>query len=138
MGIIAKQSSWNFVILYIGVVLGVVNNFVMAKAMDPEELGVVSILLSMMLLGGQVALFGGSQSIFKFYPKFGKDQVSGFAYFIFRNTLISAIIAIGIYLCIQNLLISFYEDRSTLFGNYAILYVPLLTFLSFRSYLEAM
>lgn len=132
MGIIAKQSSWNFVILYIGVVLGVVNNFVMAKAMDPEELGVVSILLSMMLLGGQVALFGGSQSIFKFYPKFGKDQVSGFAYFIFRNTLISAIIAIGIYLCIQNLLISFYEDRSTLFGNYAILYVPLLTFFVFQ------
>jgi len=132
MGIIAKQSSWNFVILYIGVVLGVVNNFVMAKAMEPEELGVVSILLSMMLLGGQVALFGGSQSIFKFYPKFGKDQVSGFAYFIFRNTLISAIIAIVIYLCIQNLLISFYEDRSTLFGNYAILYVPLLTFFVFQ------
>ena len=132
MGIIAKQSSWNFVILYIGVVLGVVNNFVMAKAMDPEELGVVSILLSMMLLGGQVALLGGSQSIFKFYPKFGKDQVSGFAYFIFRNTLISAIIAIVIYLCIQNLLISFYEDRSTLFGNYAILYVPLLTFFVFQ------
>ncbi len=134
MGIIAKQSSWNFIILYLGVALGVVNNFVMAHAMSPEELGIVGILMSMMLLGGQIALFGGAQSIIKFYPKLGKESATGFAYFILRNTLISLGIAIITYFCIEDLLIGFYEDRSSIFGNYALLYIPLLTFFVFQEF----
>ena len=55
MGIIAKQSSWNFVIIYVGVLLGALNNFVMPFAMDEEQLGILSILISLMLLGTQLA-----------------------------------------------------------------------------------
>lgn len=136
MGIIAKQSSWNFIVLYIGVVLGAVNNFVMPNAMDEEELGVLRIFLSLMLLGGQVALFGGVHSVLRFYPKYGKETKTGFGMYIFKNTIISTFLAIGIYLIIKDFLIEAYKD-SSLFGEYYFLYIPLLVLFVFQEFFGA-
>ena len=132
MGIIAKQGSWNFVVIYLGVILGAVNNLFLMPSMDPEHLGILSVLLSLMLIGSQLALFGGPQTLMKFYPKYHEDGESGFVNFLIRSVTISTAIAIGAYVLLKEVIVAQYEEQSTLFGEYYFYYIPLLTLFVFQ------
>ena len=136
MGIIAKQGSWNFVIIYLGVILGTLNNmFLMPHALNKYELGIISVLLSLTLIGAQVSLFGGTQAIIKFYPRYkGSKYEFGLVNYLLRNTLISLVFSIGIYLLFREYIIEAYSDTSSLFGKYYFLYIPLLTFFVFQEF----
>jgi len=138
MGIIAKQGTWNFVIIYLGVILGVVNNlFLMPKALEPFELGIVSVLLSLMLIGGQLSLFGSPQAIMKFFPRY-KDRRKqvGIINYILKNMMISLVMSIGLYLVFKESIIEAYseKDNASLFGDYYYMFIPLLTFFVFQEF----
>jgi len=136
MGIIAKQGSWNFVIIYLGVILGTVNNlFLMPNAMSTAELGIITVLLSLTLIGSQIALFGAPLTIMKFYPRH-KDSSAEFGLinFILRNMTISLIISVSLYLLLKSQIIEAYESSSSLFGEYYYMYIPLLSLFVFQEF----
>ncbi len=127
MGIIARQSSWNFVVIYLGVILGTVNNLFLMPNMEPEELGIVSVLLSLMLIGGQIALFGGPQTLMKFYPEHKGEQESGFVNYLIKSVTISLVVSIGLYLLLRQYILEQYADQSSIFKDYYYFFIPLLT-----------
>ena len=135
MGIIAKQGYWNFIVLYIGVIVGTVNNLIlMPRALSPHELGVFSVLLSLMLIGGQISLFGGPQTVIKFYPKFMHNQANGLVNYVLKNVIISLIIAIAIFFLFKDYIVNAYSGQSSIFGEYYLIYIPLLTFFVFQEF----
>ena len=136
MGIIARQGAWNFIVIYVGVILGTVNNlFLMPHAMSKAQLGVLSVLLSLMIIGGQVALFGSQHTLMKFYPKYkGEESEHKFVSYVMRNLLISLLISVGIYLAFKEDIIEAYSNRSALFGKYYFMYIPLLTFYVYQEF----
>jgi O-antigen/teichoic acid export membrane protein len=138
MGIIAKQGTWNFVIIYLGVILGVINNlFLMPKALKPFELGIVSVLLSLMLIGGQLSLFGSPQAIMKFFPRYKERRKQvGIINYILKNMMISLAVSIALYLAFKESIIAAYAetDNSSLFGDYYYMFIPLLTFFVFQEF----
>ncbi|MFT7611299.1 MAG: O-antigen/teichoic acid export membrane protein [Parvicellaceae bacterium] len=138
MGIIAKQGTWNFVIIYLGVILGVINNlFLMPKALKPFELGIVSVLLSLMLIGGQLSLFGSPQAIMKFFPRYKERRKQvGIINYILKNMMISLAVSIALYLAFKESIIAAYAetDNSSLFADYYYMFIPLLTFFVFQEF----
>lgn len=106
----------------------------MPQAMSPHELGVFSVLLSLMLIGGQVSLFGGPQTVIKYYPRFKGKQANGFVNYVLRNVMISLAIAIATFFLCKDYIVDSYSGQSSIFGEYYLAYIPLLTFFVFQEF----
>ena len=74
MGIVARQSIKGTIATYIGVAVGIVTTFfIQTKALQPEQIGLIDILLQCSLLFSGLAQLGTSSSAMRYYPFF-KDE----------------------------------------------------------------
>ena len=74
MGIVARQSIKGTIATYIGVAVGIVTTFfIQTKALQPEQIGLIDILLQCSLLFGGLAQLGTTSSAMRYYPFF-KDE----------------------------------------------------------------
>lgn len=130
MGIVAKQSSNNLIVLFLGVFIGAVNIiFLYPKILSQEEFGLTRILISIAIISANIGAFGTPSSLLKFLPYFHETLANKWR--LLRFTLKIALIATlivsaGLFL-FQGLISSQYDEGATLVSdNYYFLYFLVL------------
>ena len=143
MGIVARQSIKGTIATYIGVAVGIVTTFfIQTKALQPEQIGLIDILLQCSLLFGGLAQLGTSSSAMRYYPFF-KDEAHrdhGF----FGWTLLVPLIGFAFFLLaffsFKGAIVNFFtkdaEVGADLFAKYVNFVVPLAFFMLYIAVFE--
>ena len=77
MGIVVRQSIISSIISYLGVVVGYLNLFYLyPKYLSPDQVGLFRTIQDAAILFSPFAQIGLTQSIYRFYPQFVKDQTT--------------------------------------------------------------
>lgn len=130
MGRIIKNSFWNVLISYSGILLGAINTLVLFQYfMAEEEFGLTRSFVSLASTAALVASGGFSSVIVRVYPRFSamiKAKSWFLKAFFGIPFLLCGLIIVG-YFSFENLIIDNYADKSPLFGIYAH-WLPLLLF----------
>ena len=144
MGIVARQSIKGTIATYIGVAVGIVTTFfIQTKALQPEQIGLIDVMLQCAILFAGLSQLGTSSSAMRYYPFF-KDEKSrdhGF----FGWTLLVPLIGFALFLILfllfkERIVVFFAEDSGTLdsgmFGKYVNFVIPLAFFVLYITVFE--
>ncbi|MCF8276802.1 MAG: polysaccharide biosynthesis C-terminal domain-containing protein [Flavobacteriales bacterium] len=132
MGIIRKQSIQTSILSYLGVVLGYVNVVLLfPKFFAAEEFGLTRVLLAVIGVSSQFALFGLTNAIIRYFPKFSegdeKTQNGILSWSLISGFIGTAVVA-GILLLAQPFVVDHYREKSELFVHFYYLLLPYLLF----------
>ncbi len=131
MGIVFRKGAINTVILFSGILIGFVNEFLLLRNfLEQDQIGLIKLLLQVSALFAQVGALGGVNTLLRYFPFFrNRDNHHGGALFGFL-----AIGAAGFGLVALGLMIfhgsieSHYAEKSPLFSDYFYLLYPLILF----------
>ncbi|MGE0560823.1 MAG: polysaccharide biosynthesis C-terminal domain-containing protein [Flavobacteriales bacterium] len=137
MGTIAKQGVFNFIIAYIGVVIGVINTILLfPNIFSADEFGLTRIIVSAAIMSTSLFSFGINNIVLKFFPFF-KDKSAkhnGFLLFVMIVPLVGYLLFLIISILFRPDIMVYYSKQNTLFSdNYT--YVIILTFYLLYLYL---
>ncbi|MCF8461102.1 MAG: oligosaccharide flippase family protein [Flavobacteriales bacterium] len=135
MGIIRKQSIQTSLLSYLGVGLGYINVVLLfPKFFAPEEFGLTRVLIAVVGIASQFALFGLTSVIIRFLPKFrdgDEKNHHGLLGVSLWWSLLGVALVGAILFIAQPWVVEFKKDSSGLFFDYYILLFPLLVFEAF-------
>lgn len=143
MGIVARQSIKGTIATYIGVAVGIVTTFfIQTKALQPEQIGLIDILLQCSLLFGGLAQLGTNSSAMRYYPFFKDEDHRDHGFFGW--TLLVPFIGFAVFLLafftLKGSIVSFFTKDSTvgadLFAKYVNFVIPLAFFMLYISVFE--
>ena len=105
MGIVLKQSLSNTIVTYIGFTIGAVNTLVLyTKFMQPENYGLVQVVLSISAVLMPILAFGVPNSLVKFYSSFNEDKA--------QDGFLTMMLLLPMLLIVPIALISFIANES--------------------------
>lgn len=143
MGIVARQSIKGTIATYIGVAVGIVTTFfIQTKALQPEQIGLIDILLQCSLLFGGLAQLGTSSSAMRYYPFFKDEEHRdhGFFGWTLLIPLIGFTIFLLAFLLFKDAIVDFFtkdsEVGADLFAKYVYFVIPLAFFTLYISVFE--
>lgn len=131
MGIVTRQGSRNTLILFAGIGIGFVNEFLLLRNfLAEEQVGLIKLLVQVSALLVQFAALGGTNTVLRFFP-FYRDQDRNHGGFLFG---MFSMMALG--LALVSLALVFFQDpikaryaeQSPLFSEWFQLLFPLLAF----------
>ena len=143
MGIVARQSIKGTIATYIGVAVGIVTTFfIQTKALQPEQIGLIDILLQCSLLFGGLAQLGTNSSAMRYYPFFRDKEHRDHGFFGW--TLLVPLIGFTFFLLaffiFKGTIVNFFtkdsEVGADLFAKYVNFVVPLAFFMLYISVFE--
>ena len=143
MGIVARQSIKGTIATYIGVAVGIVTTFfIQTKALQPEQIGLIDILLQCSLLFGGLAQLGTNSSAMRYYPFFKDEKHRDHGFFGW--TLLVPLIGFSFFLLafflFKGTIVDFFtkdsEVGAELFAKYVNFVVPLAFFMLYISVFE--
>ena len=143
MGIVARQSIKGTIATYIGVAVGIVTTFfIQTKALQPEQIGLIDILLQCSLLFGGLAQLGTNSSAMRYYPFFKDEEHRDHGFFGW--TLLVPLIGFAFFLLafflFKGAIVSFFtkdaEVGAEMFAKYVNFVVPLAFFMLYISVFE--
>ena len=143
MGIVARQSIKGTIATYIGVAVGIVTTFfIQTKALQPEQIGLIDILLQCSLLFGGLAQLGTNSSAMRYYPFFKDEEHRDHGFFGW--TLLVPLIGFTLFLLafflFKDSIVHFFtkdsEVGAELFAKYVNFVVPLALFMLYISVFE--
>ena len=143
MGIVARQSIKGTIATYIGVAVGIVTTFfIQTKALQPEQIGLIDILLQCSLLFGGLAQLGTNSSAMRYYPYFKDEKHRDHGFFGW--TLLVPLIGFALFLLafffFKGAIVDFFtkdsEVGADLFAKYVNFVVPLAFFMLYISVFE--
>ena len=143
MGIVARQSIKGTIATYIGVAVGIVTTFfIQTKALQPEQIGLIDILLQCSLLFGGLAQLGTNSSAMRYYPFFKDEEHRDHGFFGW--TLLVPFIGFAFFLIaffiLKGPIVSFFTKDSgvgtDLFSKYVNFVIPLAFFMLYISVFE--
>ena len=143
MGIVARQSIKGTIATYIGVAVGIVTTFfIQTKALQPEQIGLIDILLQCSLLFGGLAQLGTSSSAMRFYPFFKDEEHHDHGFFGW--TLLVPLVGFTLFLLafflFKGAIIDFFTKDSKvgadLFAKYVNFVIPLAFFMLYIAVFE--
>jgi len=131
VGIIQRQSIKGTIYSYIGVIIGfVTTGLLFPKFLSPEEIGLLSLLVSYSGLFAIFANLGFNSVIIRLFPYFRDDHKKNHGFFLI--TLIILIIgfflAFGLYRILKPMIVRDSMEQSKLFVDYIFLVTPLIFF----------
>ena len=139
MGIVARQSIKGTIATYIGVAVGIVTTFfIQTKALQPEQIGLIDVLLQCSLLFSGLALLGTTSSAMRYYPYF-KDEANrdhGFFGWTLLVPLLGFILFLGAFFAFKTPIVNYFSKDSEMFGEYVNLVIPLAFFMLYISVFE--
>lgn len=141
MGVILRQGSWNTVLSYIGVAIGVLNLiFLYPFFFQAEEIGLIRILTSLSLLFAHVASLGNGSIFIRFFPHFrtADKKHQGFVGAIWTYAAIGFVLATVLYLLFRPWILTTYSDTAPLFLEYDLILIPLALFVVIYNLAEIM
>ncbi len=132
MGVIRKQSIQTTLLSYFGFGLGYVNAVLLFPLFfKPEEFGLTRVLIAVVGISAQMALFGMTNAIIKFFPQF-KDGDEKHQHGLLGVSLLwglLGIVVVGLILFLmQPWVVEFQREDSSLFVDYYVLLFPFLAF----------
>ena len=139
MGIVARQSIKGTLATYIGVAVGIVTTFfIQTKALQPEQIGLIDVLLQCAILFSGLAQLGTNSSAMRYYPFFKDEEHRDHGFFGW--TLLVPVIGFVIFLLafflFKGSIVSFFSKDSSLFGDYVNFLIPLAFFMLYISVFE--
>ena len=143
MGIVARQSIKGTIATYIGVAVGIVTTFfIQTKALQPEQIGLIDILLQCSLLFGGLAQLGTNSSAMRYYPFFKDEEHRDHGFFGW--TLIVPFVGFLLFLLafflFKGSIIGFFTNDAAagaeLFPKYVNFVIPLAFFMLYISVFE--
>jgi len=143
MGIVARQSIKGTIATYIGVAVGIVTTFfIQTKALQPEQIGLIDILLQCSLLFGGLAQLGTNSSAMRYYPFFKDEEHRDHGFFGW--TLLVPLIGFAFFLIafflFKGAIVDFFtkdaEVGADLFAKYVNFVIPLAFFMLYISVFE--
>jgi O-antigen/teichoic acid export membrane protein len=139
MGIVARQSIKGTIATYIGVVVGIVTTFfIQTKALEPDQIGLIDVLLQCSILFAGLSQLGTSSSAMRYYPFFKDEQTRDHGFFGW--TLLVPLIGFALFLALfflfKDAIVEFFSSDSSLFGNYVNVVIPLAFFLLYITVFE--
>ena len=143
MGIVARQSIKGTIATYIGVAVGIVTTFfIQTKALQPEQIGLIDILLQCSLLFGGLAQLGTNSSAMRYYPFFKDEEHRDHGFFGW--TLLVPLIGFSSFLLVffafKGSIVHFFTKESEvgadLFAKYVNFVIPLAFFMLYISVFE--
>ena len=143
MGIVARQSIKGTIATYIGVAVGIVTTFfIQTKALQPEQIGLIDILLQCSLLFAGLAQLGTNSSAMRYYPFFKDEDNRDHGFFGW--TLIVPLVGFSLFLVAFSLfkgsIIDFFTKDAgagaELFPKYVNFVIPLAFFMLYLSVFE--
>lgn len=133
MGIIINQSVRNAYISYIGIVIGFIATIKLYPTiLDTNQFGLTRVMLAIMTLSTQLVNIGVPTSIIKFFPRLSKisSNPNALLWVFSIPPFIAFIVFTLLIVGLDDLIISFYESDSDLFGTYYLFLLPLVFFSS--------
>ena len=139
MGIVARQSIKGTIATYIGVAVGIVTTFfIQTKALQPEQIGLIDVLLQCSILLSGLAQLGTSSSAMRYYPFFKDEEHRDHGFFGW--TLLVPFVGFAVFLLVfllfKSQVVSFFSDDSSLFGDYVYFVIPLAFFMLYIAVFE--
>ena len=139
MGIVARQSIKGTIATYIGVAVGIVTTFfIQTKALQPEQIGLIDVMLQCALLFSGLAQLGTNSSAMRYYPFFKdeKHRDHGFFGWTLLLPLIGFILFLLVFFAFKGSIVSFFSKDSSLFGEYVNFLIPLSFFMLYLAVFE--
>ena len=139
MGVVVRQSIKGTIATYIGVAVGIVTTFfIQTKALQPEQIGLIDVLLQCAILFSGLAQLGTNSSAMRYYPFFKDEEHRDHGFFGW--TLLVPLIGFALFLLafflFKGSIVSFFSKDSSLFGEYVYFLVPLAFFMLYISVFE--
>ena len=141
MGIVAKQTISNSVIIFFGALLGALNIlWLYPIVLLDEQIGLTRLLITFMVLFSQLFSLGGSSMLIKFIPYYQskKAEYKGSATFVFWIGILGFLVSILAILYGKPVFVHFYGENSSLFIFYLFYLIPLLLFQILINYFTAL
>ena len=145
MGIVAKQSIWNTILLYAGVLIGYVNVVLLfPMVIGDEAYGLTRILLSIVFIAQQFAMIGTPSVLLRYFPRFEGVGKKGLVYYTLAMTALGTGLIVLLMILFKDPIIAFKVEESDLLNQYYLLSIPItlcmVAYLYFtaicRAYLE--
>ena len=139
MGIVARQSIKGTIATYFGVAVGVVTTFfVQTKALQPEQIGLIDVLLQCALLFSSLSLLGTSSSAIRYYPYFKDEEHRdhGFFGWTLLVPFVGFILFLLAFFLFKGSIVQFFSKDSSLFAQYVNFLVPLAFFMLYIAVFE--
>lgn len=143
MGVVARQSIKGTIATYIGVAVGIVTTFfIQTKALQPEEIGLIDILLQCSILFAGLAQLGTNSSAMRFYHYFKDEDAKDHGFFGW--TLLIPFIGFSVFLLafflFKDSIVGFFtkdlDSGANLFPQFVNFVVPLALFTLYISVFE--
>jgi O-antigen/teichoic acid export membrane protein len=141
MGVVEQQGSRNAIISYLGVGLGFLNLVVLyPRILSDDEMGLTRLLISLALLGAQIAQFGSDNALLRFFPYFrgARSNQAGLVRYVGLIAGAGLMVVLGGFFLLRADAYQRFSDSSSLFSEYYWLLFPLLVseafFILFRAY----
>jgi O-antigen/teichoic acid export membrane protein len=131
LGIIAKQSVWNSLIIYMGIGLGfILTVFLYPHILDPDQYGLTRVMVSASLIMSQFAHLGFQNLILRYFPFFknASPKEHGFLFWALTVPFGGFLLFTILFFLFDELLIGVYSERSPLFVDYYLWLLPLTLF----------
>lgn len=116
-------------ISYVGIVLGFISTILLfPRILTPDQYGLTRLFVSLALICAQFAHLGIKNTIIRFFPYFQSSQKekSKLLTLTLLIPFVGFLLFTVLYLLGQDLFISYYNDRSALFGEYFLFLIPLV------------
>ncbi len=143
MGIVARQSIKGTIATYIGVAVGIVTTFfIQTKALQPEQIGLIDILLQCAVLFSGLAQLGTSSSAMRYYPFFKDEEKRdhGFFGWTLLVPLIGFSVFLVLFLVFKASIVDYFtkdsEVGADLFGRCVNFVIPLAFFMLYIAVFE--
>lgn len=141
MGVVIRQSFWGSVFAYVGVVIGYLNAlYLRPKYLDPEQIGLLNIVVNNALLIAPFICLGMPSTLVKYYPHVEKDEarrrsfLSNQIYLILFANILGALL----FFIFTDDIKSVFEKKSAAYNEYIFLSLMILVsqtfFIQLQSY----
>ncbi|MGB0887750.1 MAG: lipopolysaccharide biosynthesis protein, partial [Vicingaceae bacterium] len=130
MGIVAKQSLYNSIASYLGVIIGAVNTILLfPNVFTPDQYGLTRVLGAAAIFISLFCSFGVPNVGLKYFPFFRdkKNKHNGFLFGMLAIPFVGYLIFMVLTYFLKNDIVSYYSGQSILFGTY-FNYIALLAF----------
>ncbi|OFY84031.1 MAG: hypothetical protein A3F72_18605 [Bacteroidetes bacterium RIFCSPLOWO2_12_FULL_35_15] len=133
MGIIEKQATKNAIYSYIGAALGFITITISAHLLNPDQNGLVRILIYISALFSQFSGLGFNTVTIRFFPYFrDKDKGHhGYLFYGIITTVIGFLICYAFFLLFKNQIVEYNQEKSKLLVDYLFYLMPLTLFTLF-------
>jgi O-antigen/teichoic acid export membrane protein len=144
MGIVIKQSFWSAIWAAIGLAIGAITTvFLYPRFLSPQQLGLITVLLSAATIFSQFALLGSNSIVYNYATYFNKSkqQTQSFLFFNLKLIAAGALLVSIILIIFKPLFAKWYLTQSPLFIYYYWYLLPfifgILIYTLFESFIRS-